>query len=352
MPIETVFECAFEMGCPPRARPAESRGPSRTSGPRSIAGSALPATRARHLSVTVVLLAILGAAACGGTGSGPAVEVPRVDAPPQSGLVWTRTAAGEDRTWWVRLDGSPLAGQPIDGPLWADGDALWQMHVEPVEVPVWDGDEEPGESDPPSPDRTATMRRVVLRDLVADARVVVLEAPAVGGVQDASHEVWLDGSVGPYLFFRDRLSVFAWGAHGSEEMRALVWDLRAAAPAEVATERELEAWGPDAIERARALEHADEDADVRLVAFHPRWSLDGLTVELQAAASSCYACGDNEWTDYSVSVRIPLPEPPERLAMPLPAWAREAAARDGGTLMGFTLVEDPAPARILDSLSR
>ncbi|MCA9609382.1 MAG: hypothetical protein KC619_27465 [Myxococcales bacterium] len=307
--------------------------------------------RVRHLAVTSILFGISMVGGCGGSASAPAVEVPRVDRPPQSGLVWMRDEAGHDRTWWVALDGSPLAGQPIDGPLWADGEALWQMTIEDVPIGLYD--EEPDEEGaPPDSERVGEVHRVVLRDLVDDARMVAVEAPTPGVVHEVEHEIRLEGSVGPYLFFVERLSVTAFGAHGAEEMRAVVWDLSAAAPADVATDRELARWEPEATRRARALPEVEEDASVSFVAFHPRWSPEGLAVELQVSAETCYACGDGEWSDYTRSARIALPEPPERLAIPLPAWAREAATRDGGTLMGFTRVESAAPAGILDSLSR
>ena len=45
--------------------------------------------------------------------------------------------------------------------------------------------------------------------LVEDARVVALEAPTIGAVRDARHEVTLEGSVGPYLFLVGRLYVDA-----------------------------------------------------------------------------------------------------------------------------------------------
>jgi len=296
-------------------------------------------------------LALCVAAGCGGgTSTGPSVEVPRVDPPPASGLVWIRDDAGVDRTYWVALDGAPLTGSPIDGPVWADGQALWQLVVEDVPAPLYE--EEPSGEATPARSGEAVLHRVVLRELVADARVVALPAPEPGAAHALRHEVTLEGSVGPYLFFVERLYVEAWGAHGAEEVRATVWDLRAATPAAIATDRELADWEPEAARLARALPDVEPDAGTSFAALHPRWGPEGLAVELRVAVEACYACGDGEWSDYTRSVRIPLARPPERLARPLPAWAREAAARAGGRLMGFTLVEAPGPARILDSLSR
>lgn len=299
-----------------------------------------------------LLLVALG---CGGGPSRDPVAVPSVEAPETSGLVWIRDAEGRDRTHWVALDASPLAGPPIEGAVWADGHALWQLVVEPVAAPTWeDPPQDEGSSNPEAPpDGQVTVQRVVLRELVEGSRVEVLPAPELGAVRDALHEVSIEGSVGPYLFFVSRLYVDAWGAHGATEHRATVWDLGAAAPAHIPTERERVRWEALASQQAAELEHVDEDAEIEPVALRPRWDLDeGLIVELQLAAEACYACSDGEWSDYTVSVTRPLDPPPERLRIELPAWARDTAARVGGTLMGFTRVEQPEPAYVLDSLSR
>ncbi|MBX3271817.1 MAG: hypothetical protein KF729_16235 [Sandaracinaceae bacterium] len=281
---------------------------------------------------------------------GPEVDVPRVDPPPASGLVWLRDASGVDRTHWVAVDGRALGAQAIDGPVWAEGSALWQLVIESVDAPLYA--EEPQPAQPAQRVGTAPLRRVVLRDLVANARLVAIEAPEPGPVRDLRHDVALVGSVGPFLFFVERLYVDAWGAHGAEDARAVVFDLRAGAAVDVATERERAAWAREAPAWARDLPDLEEDAGVSVVALWPRWAPDGLSVDLHVAVEACYACGDGEWSDYTRSVRVPLPRPPEQLAMPLPTWARDAAARVGGTLMGFTRVEHPAPAHVLDSLSR
>jgi len=267
--------------------------------------------------VGCVLGLLLGALGCGGSAGPDPVAVPSADAPETSGLVWVRDAQGHDQTYWVALDASPLAGPPIEGAVWADGHALWQLLVEPVTAPTWE--EEPSDTEA-TPDAEVTVHRVVLRELVGDSRVEVLPAPELGAVRDARHEVTVEGSVGPYLFFVSSLYVDAWGAHGATDMRQTVWDLRAAAPVEIPTEREHAAWAALAPQLTAELEHVDEDAGVELVALRPRWDLDtGLAVDLHFAAEACYACSDGDWSDYTVSVRHPAEAPPERLATELVA---------------------------------
>jgi len=277
------------------------------------------------------------------------VEIPQVDAPPTSGLVWMRDGS-RDRTHWVALDGTPLSGQPIEGPLWADGRALWQLVPEEATAPIFE--HEPSTSAPASTG-VAPVQRLVLRELVSRASVVLLEAPSPGPAREIVHRVSLEGSVGRYLFVLERLYIDAWGAHGSEQARSLVWDLSAAARAEVATDRERMDWQRLAPSLVRGLPHVADGSEAALVALHPSWDVEaGLRVDLHLAVNTCYACGDGLWSDYTRSVLHPLPSPPERLATRLPAWVRVTAASAGGTLMGFTLVDQPEPARILDSLRR
>lgn len=328
---------------------------------------AIPIVRKVRIRVAI-LLSISILAACGGDPGvhGDPTRIPLADPPQRSGLVWMIDARGEHETLWVSTDGAPLASQPIDGPVWAEGDTLWQWVEEPVAVPVFDGLADSVEPHPSLASGTRPVTRAVLRELAGDLRVVAIEAPAPGPVRELVHEVRLVGSVGPYVFAVERLTVDAFGAHGVSEARALVWDLRAAAPAQILTDRERSSLiGAEIEEARRALlaEGADVGVDaslapdeIELVAMWPRWEMDGgLALELQLATEVCYACSDGEWSDYTRSVRVPTETVYERLAehAALPDWVREAAAlRPGGRVLGFTDVTEPAPARILDTLRR
>lgn len=307
-------------------------------------------------------------AACGGADNPreASARIPHVEPPPASGLVWTVDAEGRNRTLWVSLDGTPLASQPIEGPLWAEGSCLWQWVKEPVEVPVWD--EAPDEEIPDASTAvgTRTVWQGVLRELVADTRVVAFPAPDPGTVRDIDHELRVEASVGPYLFVTERVSVSSWGAHGSTEVRAAVWDLRAAGLADPLTDRERSSIrGSERVLARRALMAEGIDTnlegqwsadEVELVALRPRWDVsNGLQVELQFATESCYACGDGEWSDYTRSVRVPAQRIPEQLARHahLPDWVRSAARElPDASIAGFSRVEEPAPARVLESLRR
>lgn len=326
----------------------------------------LPSPGSR-LALALLILASSALTACGGGANGSSVVVPRVEPPPHSGLVWMVDAQDHSLTEWVSVDdGSPIASQPIEGPLWAEGDALWQWIAETVEIPVW-GEEPNGEDpDPTTAVSSADVTRIVLRELVGDVRVVIVEAPEPGPVRALEHTVRAIASVGPYLFVRQSLYVDAWGAHGSGEVQTMVWDLRAAAPTELLTEREIASIA--AVERPQALEQLVADGSdagfdeelgidsVGLVSIEPEWDpADGLVVWLRFAAEACYACGDGEWSDYTRSTRVRMHELPERLAglATVPRWVREVVVRHPEhRLAGFTLVDDPAPARVLDTLHR
>ena len=319
----------------------------------------------RSLLVSVSAFALVACGVAPGAHGDP-TRIPHADPPQRSGLVWMVDPDGAEHTLWVSLDGAPLASQPIDGPLWAEGDTLWQWVEEPVGVPVFDGLGDHVEPHPALSSGTRAVTRAVLRELVGDLRVVVIEAPAPGPVRELVHEVRLVGSVGPYLFAVERLTVDAFGAHGVSEARALVWDLRAAGPAQILTERERSSLhGAELDEARRALiaEGADLGVDaslgvdeIDLVATWPRWDLErGLAIDLQLATEVCYACSDGEWSDYTRSVRVPTETVYERLAehAAVPDWVRAAAAsRAGARVAGFTEVTEAGPARILDTLRR
>ena len=326
-----------------------------------------PSPRTRlALALFASVASTWGLTACGGGAGGSSVVVPRVEPPPHSGLVWMTNAEGRSLTEWVSVDdGSPIASQPIEGPLWAEGDALWQWTAETVELPVWAELPDEENPDPATAVSRADVTRIVLRELVGNSRVVILEAPEPGPVREIEHSARVSASVGPYLFVRESLTIDAWGAHGSGEVQSMVWDLRAAAPAEILTEREIAAIGSaERREAQRQLVREGAEAGieedlatdaVELVAIEPEWDSDGLRVWLRFATEACYACGDGEWSDYTRSTRVAMHELPERLSelATMPGWVREVRARHPEhRLTGFTLVDDPAPARVLDTLHR
>ncbi|MCZ7679493.1 MAG: hypothetical protein M5U28_12310 [Sandaracinaceae bacterium] len=131
---------------------------------RSAAGAALPALALFTL-------------ACAGAPSAGLPEEPEEDA--ATGLVWIVGADGLHRTLWVSTqDGRPIASQPIDGPVWAAGSALWQWVSEPAPVPLSACADPPAE--PPAPGEalaTAEAARIVLRELTGSTELEIVPAP-------------------------------------------------------------------------------------------------------------------------------------------------------------------------------
>lgn len=308
---------------------------------------------------TALRAALAIAALTGCAGRAPPAGFPEeIEERGTSGLVWIVGPDGAHRTLWVSTeDGRPLASQPIEGPLWAEGSMLWQWAVEQVEVPLHacdEGDERP------EPERvgTAIAQRVVLRELTQSVELEIRPAPAPHPVRGLAHEVRPVASVGPYVFVVEELDLDACGAHPYVEAAAFVWDLESAQRAELLTERERAAIAEVEARRAESeLARRSEDVEeVRLVAMEPRWSeARELAVAYRFVADACYACGDGEWGSYTIATRVGAVELPERLAARarVPRWVRAAVASvEGATLAGFTRVEHPAPARVLDALRR
>ncbi|HEY8432312.1 MAG TPA: hypothetical protein VIL20_28260 [Sandaracinaceae bacterium] len=298
----------------------------------------------------------LGLAACAGRLPDAGFPEDEPEAPGTSGLLWFVDANGAHRTLWVSTeDGRPLASQPIEGPLWAQGSALWQWIPQPAEVAL-SGCTDAIEAEADEAIGTATAQRVVLRELTQSVELEIVPPPQRRPLRGLAHSVRPVASVGPYLFVVEELELDTCGAQRHVEASAFVWDLEGAQRTEVLTERERAALAEREATRARArLRERGDVEDVRLVALEPRWEKRGLALDYRFVADVCPACGDGAWSSSTIAASVPAPELPERLAAHarIPRWARAALAElEGATLAGFTRVEHPAPAHVLDALRR
>jgi hypothetical protein len=303
---------------------------------------------------------------CCACGARPLPELLPEPAPTEAGtgLVWIADAEGRHQTLWVSLeDGRPLASQPIEGPVWAAGAQLWQWIDEPVRVPL-DACGGAAEAD------SATLQRVTLNELTESLTVELRPLPSIEASREAAHAIVPVASVGPYLFVVEELRVAACGEENSSEATEIIWDLRAAQPARVLTPRER--WSISSAEARLARERltaeldrgppteelvSAEPANVELAALWPRWDPSaGLAVEYVFVMEACDACGDGEWGAYTRATRVPALSLPQRLSRHarVPHWARAALERraEGATLLGFSEVLHPAPARVLEALRR
>ncbi len=279
-----------------------------------------------------------------------------------SGLVWLVDPEGRHQTLWVSIaDGRPLASQPIEGPVWTEGSALWQWVEEPVEVAASHCVSAAQATETPEGERTVMVRRGVLRELTESTTLEVCAPPSAEDANHLENTIAPFASVGPYLFLVQELYIGSCSARASWSTQTLVWDLAAAHRAEVLTDREERSLARSETETAvrRLREESSPELEregVELVALWPRWDLRrGLGLSYVFAAEACPSCSDGEWSSHTIATRVPASRMPERLAehADLPRWVRRAAARaPDATVAGFTRVTHRSPAMVLDALRR
>lgn len=272
---------------------------------------------------------------------------PALDDEP-SGLVWLADAKGRHRTLWVStVDGRPLASMPIEGPLWAEGSMLWQWIEEPVEIPLIDCANEPSAQ---SPAReivgSAVGHRVHLRELTQSVSLEVRGPPRLEPLRTLSHGIEPIASVGPYLFAREEIAYVGCDAEAGTEARSLVWDLSIAGPTDVLSARERASVLARARAKLRERGLLSPARELELAMLAPRWDpRGGLELEVLFVGG----------LEPRATARMRAPRLPARLASraSVPPWVQVAVARtEGATLLGFSEIEHPAPARILAGLRR
>jgi hypothetical protein len=268
-----------------------------------------------------VLLA-LAAVACGGAahpGSGSSVD---------AWLVWTSTG-GVARTEWIDATGTVRGS--ADGILVAYGDALYRVDSEPVAMPTMSCDAqnaaaEGGSAATAAPattdDGTAThlfltpLTGTTAMDITApspdapeaapDGEDVVIEA-------ELTHQAWIEGGLGPFLFVAESTYSYTCGAHGNSAAEAAVFD--------VSTGTRVELLDADAVagarEKARAAFVASSDGDlsdasdpateIHLATSIPIWTAGGVAMRHLFYIDTCYACSDGEWSSYTRTTRVEDP---------------------------------------------
>jgi len=172
---------------------------------------------------------------------------------------------------------------------------------------------------------------------------------------DLSQQAEVLASVGPYAFVASRLYANSCGAHGNTTMRFQVLDLDTGQPVELidsagrarlaASDRGQVAAAFKADSAASGVEHPDSAV---LTLLAPAFAGDRLTLSYQFTADACYACGDDRWSAYSRSVRLPaaeLPaalEPYARTPLEVQAAFRQLRPDSGG---GWSLIALPPATR-------
>jgi hypothetical protein len=154
----------------------------------------------------------------------------------------------------------------------------------------------------------------------------------------------ITGSVGPYLFIREKQSMMPCGAaHGGTGIKTFVWDVTTGSVAN------LDLAAPDgALAKAKeelAGQGFDQD-EPKLAEVIPRFDAQArLSLAYRFEKPACYACSDGKGSDYSVSATIEsasisaeLPASLAAFAEPPKSVAAYAAANAGVTVNGWSAI--------------
>ncbi|MDC3955704.1 hypothetical protein [Polyangium jinanense] len=299
-----------------------------------------------------VFLAALVALASGCGGNRPAVA-PAVDlaagaraAPPEAEsdgevLIWGKQDDGLPATYRVADDGRVLGEEPGIVIATSRGELVWREREAEVKLGGCEGGTPPENLEP----GTVTHAWLAPRD--DQARQVIVDPGDDGaGVGELSHHVELLGSVGPYLFVHEDVSVFSCGAHGNTVANFKLWD------AEAGKEIDLMRHLPNKEALARRAEPMLDEGDMDpeearkheaipdLVQIFPVYGeRGGLRIDAQFARDDCYACSDGLWSGYTRSVILPSESMPERFApwsTPPVAVVKFLQSHPGFTLRGWS----------------
>ncbi len=279
---------------------------------------------------------------------GRATETPPTEAAesePDGWLVWTRDAEGVARTFWVR--GTEL--RSIDGIVLAVDGAPWRWSVSEEELPT---DQDCEWIDLPAAGGTGANVSLTRLDGEGSRELLTPERAAARESNEWREHVRLMASAGPYLFVQRTTWSFACGAHGSTSDGFFVFDARTGAPAAIEASPS-QAMREDAW---RVLQNEDLFTDGRdgltQSLFLPVFDPEGIAIEHQLTAETCYACGDGEWDSYTVSARLRSDEVPAALApeldVPPAVLDRVRAAAPDAMIGGVS----HAPAAMRGALDR
>lgn len=256
---------------------------------------------------------------------------PPLPTPEDAYLIWTAGEGGVQTTW---LDATGAEVMSRGGLVVAAGDSLWQVLVAPNKVDVVDCGclmEQPDPFAEETPPAACLKKQDISSTTLhaTDGRTVPLLVPELEPwTGDPSFDLDVYGTVGPYMMLVTSTSGYSCGAaHGFYASSFSVLDLSAPEaglqPIEaVLDQAELAKLAPDAAKKARAALMKgeggldglmDPDAPLSLTALQPIWSTEGLSLTVQLTGDACYACSDGEWSAYTRSHRLSLPQVPEKL---------------------------------------
>jgi hypothetical protein len=247
------------------------------------------------------------AAACGGPtqAAAPADDL--------GYLVWT---AAPSQTIWFDADGAERGR--ADGVWIRTDETLWRLEERTVSR-VTTGCELGGGDRPPPGRATAALPTLLSAD--RQTRVVPWPTELEGTDEYATWDerTVVVASLGDRLFFLDYTDAYACGAHGNQGVAAATYDLparRLTSTAPRPAEPRLAALADAAL--TEPVDRLDADG-WQIGATVPSWTGDRLGARHLVFVSTCYACGNGEWSSYTwgqwiEDVRLPddwpRPDPP------------------------------------------
>ncbi len=316
-----------------------------------------------------------GAGARPDAGSGAAAPAPNSEA-----FIVLRSGGSSgaclESLWLEDGAAGPRVTARAAAPVFPAGQGLWVFETFPRKVPVTECEcagEAAMDPDKPMPARcpdgkptqsTEDLAVGRLRDLLSDAPPLWQSASFAGerlsdmlgsGASVSAEPVAL---IGPYLLVEECTWQYNCGAaHGNTECEVHALDLDRRAPAMLDWSA-LRAAAPraafDAAAQTLATDAEGDEADpneVAVVGFATRWDAAGVELSLRLVISTCYACGNGEWSSYTSGANLPTRSLAPALqayaaAPPLvQRWLAGLPAASAGRVLGFRPLTLPPERR-------
>lgn len=265
-------------------------------------------------------------------------------------LVWTATKDHPPTTRWI----APTAGgyrrvAETPGLLVAAGPDVWRWSAreEPVKTEACEGSIA-------KPAGKGSVTRVSLDKLGGSDHVEIVSPKVDRAANAIEHTATPVGSVGPYLFVRQRTTLFPCAAHRSYDVDQAVWDVSKRARVDFLGPEERKV--ADTTDRAAAqrLFSAEGDKenvpleDISYAASVPRYLDRGaLGIENLFIRSVSHAGSDGVWSSGTKSILVPASQIPTKAkpyAQPPPAVVAYVADHPDEKISGWSTVSKEAAA--------
>jgi hypothetical protein len=287
-------------------------------------------------------------------GAPAAPEAPVAEGP--EALVWTAAEGHPPSTRWL----APTAGgyrrvAETSGLLIASGPDVWRWSAreEPYKTEACDG------LPTVVPPGKGSLTRVFLERVGGSERVEIVSPKEERVVNDIKHSATPVGSIGPYLFVRERTDWFAC-AHSLVDVGQSVWDVSQRARVDLLSPEERKV--VDTTDHAAAVRlfkrqegtYLSSVQDPDYVASVPRYQAHGwLSIEHVFTHPSSRAANDRVWSSFTRSVHVPasqIPAKAQPFVKPPPAVSAYLADHPEAKISGWSTVSKDAAAVLAGAL--